>query len=543
MALVPVCLGGFAWADEAVVSARITHEIPEGIYVDVGKEQGLEPGFFGLLRLEGGRVIEFQVVYASKQSSLLRFLGRAPAAGRWTGQAVELTFETSQGKQESAQGTNKDKANGKSAGELDGDFVPLLAPSSWVVGQPESRNISHGQVTLRHMLQSDKEYDLDYSTTYLNSSGTMDRIEGTEWSFEWYGNVTYRDGDAYRNHPEYQEAHLDLFMASFQRALEDDGFFRFGRFLPRELPGIGYMDGIQAEVGAGEGLHVGAVAGFKPDRRNLDVSGDEPTLVTYATFAGGEPGTKYYSGTAGILTSLYKGSADRLALLLDQRIDLDPRLSLYSTAELDFDVGGAEKRTGTRLTRLDAFAAYELSSSVWLRAGVDHWERPDNQAERELLAFDDDRFFDSGSWRYWAGSDQELPWDLRLSEEVAIIESASVDYDPYWRVGLTRRGLFSWEGASATMTIYNLPAKDVDGYGGRLSCYLPFFEGKLYVQPIVGFQMAETEAQSRQLDLEYVSVRVNGRISANWAVFGGVTKSGGDKVDSTLLDFGLRYSW
>jgi hypothetical protein len=42
-------------------------------------------------------------------------------------------------------------------------------------------------------------------------------------------------------------------------------------------------------------------------------------------------------------------------------------------------------------------------------ASVDHWERPDNHAERDLLVLADDRFFDSGFWRYWVGSDQNLP--------------------------------------------------------------------------------------------------------------------------------------
>jgi hypothetical protein len=411
------------------------------------------------------------------------------------------------------------------------------------MGQPKADNIFHGQANIRHMLQRDNEYGLDYSVTHLGSSGSLERIEGSPWGFEWSGDVAYRDGDAYRSHPDYQDPRLDLYMASFQRPLDDDGFLRFGRFLPRELPGIGYVDGIQGQIRRSDGVRIGAVAGFKPDRRDLSASADEPLFATYATFETGERTKKYYMATAGLLTSLYEGKADRLALLLDQRADLDPRLSVYSTAQVDFDVGAAETRTGTRLTRLDTFAVYKLTSALSFRAGLDHWERPDNQAERNLLAFEDDRFFDSGYWRYWVGGDQGLPWNLRLSEEISFINSATTDYDPYWRLGLTRTGLFSWEGASATVTIYNLPAKDVDGYGGRLSAYLPLLERKLYIQPIVGFQTAEIQPQAHQLDLNYLSLRLNGRLSANWSISGGITNSSGDNVDSTLLDFGLRYAW
>ncbi|MHC4542153.1 MAG: hypothetical protein ACYS74_20605, partial [Planctomycetota bacterium] len=308
-------------------------------------------------------------------------------------------------------------------------------------------------------------------------------------------------------------------------------------------PGIGYVDGFQGQIRRTDRVSIGAVAGFKPDRADLDASTDELLFATYATFEAGERGKKYYAATTGLLTSLYEGEADRLALLLDQRADVNPQLTVYSTAELDFDVGGAEKRTGARLTRLDASAIYKLASSMSLRAGLDHWERPDNQAERDLLVFEDDRFFDSGYWRYWVGGDQGLPWNLRLSEEISFIDSATDDYDPHWRLGLTRKGLLSWEDASATMTIYNLPVEDVDGYGGRISAYLPLLERKLYLQPIVGFQTLEMEPQSRQFDLNYFSIRVNGRLSANWTLFGGLSNSSGDRVDSTLLDFGLRYAW
>ena len=531
-----------AFADEASLSARITYEIPDGVYIDKGTDQGLTQGCTGTLRLDDGRMLEFEVLNAAKQSALLRLAGSTPTQDKLAGRLVELAFEKDTSAQEETQDANEPSTK-KPARSFEGDFVPLLAPPSWVMGQPKADNIFHGQVNIRHMLQRDNEYGLDYSVSHLGSSGSLERIEGSPWGFEWSGDVSYRDGDAYRSNPDYQDPRLDLYMASFQRPIDGDGFLRFGRFLPRELPGIGYVDGIQEQISQSENVRIGAIAGFKPNRRDLAFSADEPLFAPYATFESGQRGKEYYLATVGLLASLYEGKADRLALLLDQRADLNPQLSIYSTAQVDFDVGAAETRTGTHLTRLDTFAVYKLSPGLSFRAGLDHWERPDNQAERDLLAFEDDRFFDRGYWRYWVGSDQGLPWRLRLSEEISIIDSATADYDPYWRLGLTRMDLFGWQGASATATIYNLPAENVDGYGGRLSAYLPLLQHKLYVQPIVGFQFAEVQPQARQFDLNYLSLRLDGRLSANWSLFGGITSTTGDNVDSTLLDFGLRYSW
>lgn len=55
--------------------------------------------------------------------------------------------------------------------------------------------------------------------------------------------------------------------------------------------------------------------------------------------------------------------------------------------------------------------------------------------------------------------------------------------------------------------------------------------------------MLEAKPQSEDFTLSYLSLRVNGRLSSNWILFGGFTHSYGDSVDSSLLDIGLRYRW
>jgi hypothetical protein len=529
-----------ASAGEVTESARITNEVSDGFYVDKGTEQGLRQGLSGSMQFDDGRIVEFEVVQATNKLAMLRITGSAGKQEKLVGQTIQLVFERDESDVEKKD--QKSPANASQIAENE-PFVPLLAPVQWTIGLPEPRNILHGQLRVSQATQYDNEYQLDYSVTHYNSSGSLDRIDGSAWSFEWSGDLAYRSGDAYSNHPDYEEPRLDLYNGSFRRPLTDDGFLRLGRFLPRELPGIGNVDGAQGQIRHDEHLSLGAIVGFKPDRYDLDFSVDEPLMVGYATYEAGKRPGPYYSGTAGILGSLYDGQADRLTLLLDQRAGIGPLFTVYSTAEVDFDVGGAEIQTGTNLTRLDLTAVSRLSQELSFRAGVDHWQRPDNRAERDLLTYYDDRYFDDGYWRYWVGSDQGLPWNLRLSEELSYIDSDIYDYDPRWRVGLTHTDLFSWQGASMTATIYNLGTETVDGYGSRLSAYLPLMNHKLFIQPMAGFQMAEVDPQDQEFDLTYLSIRVNGRLSTNWSLFGGFIHSYGDQVDSTLLNLGIRYKW
>lgn len=533
LAVLLAARGSAGLAAEAGASGRITYEIPDGVYVNLGSDNGLSAELTGSLQLDDGRTFGFEVLHATRQSALLRLAGARdpqPLVGR----RVELVFES------------KPPATDRTAEDAPGpteDFVPLLAPAERASEVSTPRNLSHGRIQVRQMFQTDSQTDLDYAVTRVGSSGSIERIDGSPWSFEWAGDMRYRDGDAYRRHPDYQEPHLDLYRALFHTPLDGDGFFQFGRFLPAQLPGIGYVDGLHGEVLRGRKLRLGVVGGLKPGRLDLEPSADEPLVAGYATLEAGQRSGTYYSGTFGLLSSYFDGAADRLALLFDQRANLGPDFTVYSTAAVDFDTGAAETRNGTRLTRLDVTAISKLSSFLTLRGGVDHWERPDHQAERDLLVIEDDRFFDDGYWRYWVGSNQNLPWRLGLYEEIAFIDSDAADDSTLWRVRMTRTGLFAWRDASASVTFYNLATNDDDGYGLRASGYLPFGQGRLVVQPAAGFRMLETDPQGEDISLTYLSLHLDGRLSREWTLFGGAVYSEGDEVSATLFELGLRYSW
>ncbi len=536
-------------AAENTVHGRITYEAQEGVYVNVGTDGGLAQGLTGTLQFEDGRTAEFEVLHAARQSALLR-LPAYPWAQRVLDQAVQLTFESRSAEQSTSGPGSEDKPQkplpptSRTPGASDAnEFVPLLAP---VQRPPETiapGTISHGRVEVRQSFQTDSKNDLGFAVTRLRSSGSMERIGNSPWSFSWSGDLRYRGGDAYRNHPDYQEVQPDFYQLMFQRPIEDGGFLRFGRFVPIELPSVGYVDGLQGETRRGEGLRFGAIAGLKPNRVNLDASADEPLVAGYATVTAGKRDRAYYSGTLGVLNSYFQGRMDRLALLLDQRAGLGPGLTLYSTTTVDLDAGAAQIRDGIRLTQLDVFAESRLCSFLGLRAGVDHWERPDNQAERDLLTFDDPRFFDGGYWRYWVGSYQNLPWHLQLYEEVARINADNTGDSVRWQARLTRTGLFSMPNASATITVYTLAGDDSDGYGGSISGYFPFCQGRLSVQPLAGFRTLQAGSQAQDMSLTYLSLYLDGRLSKTWTVFGGLNYNTGDGVDSTLIEVGLRYSW
>ena len=534
-------------AGEVVVTSRITYQVPDGVYVNTGTDKGLQQGLVGTVHLDDGRLFPFEVLHSARTTALLRVDGLDTTRGNLRDQSIELAFELARQTETSTPPKTTPPSDSDASSLALGEdevFVPLLTPVKRPAKLPSHENVSHGRVQVRHAFQSDSDNQLDYAITRLNSSGSIERLQGSPWSFEWSGNATLRSGDAYREHSDYQSVRPDIYRALFQHPLEEGGFLRLGRFLPRELPGIGYLDGAQSEIRSHGGpWRFGAVAGFKPDRRDLGASAKEPTLAGYATVEAGQRNADYYTGTVGLLSSLFDGQANRLALLLDQRARLGTRFNLYSTAEVDLGVADTSTSSSVQLTRLNLSASAKVSRSFTLRAGLDHWERPDTLDQRDLLAIQEDRLFDNGYWRYWVGAQHKLPWNLRLSEQLSFIDSDAGNNASRWRVSLSRTGVLAWPSASLTATLYNLETRGAEGYGSRVSAYLPWWQGKLVLRPAVGLRWLDAEAQSDDLTLTYYSIHVDGRISTTWTLFGGLTTSTGDGADATLFDLGARYKW
>jgi hypothetical protein len=541
-ALLACLLAAPARGAEGQMECRVVSETPDGLYVDAGRESGLAAGCTGTVERDGAEIARVEVAAVSKSSALLRvIITRGPLKPR-VGDHVRLIGAPAA---ETAPPPAADEKQAsptlKPAGQRE-DFVPLLAPPpSPAATAATAANLLSGRLSLREVYQTDSKNHLDGSLTRFGSDGSLDRMAGTPWALEWSGDLSYRSGSAWDGSRDEDTPRLDVFRLSLFRKFEEGGFLRVGRFVPAELPGVGYLDGAQAEVVAAKGLRLGGILGFKPGRLDLDPSVREPTAVAYATVEEGTRQKLYYSGTLGVLGSLFDGKPDRVAILLDQRADLGPKLSLYSTSAVDIDAGGTEVRSGPRLSRIDLYGVSPITSFLTLRAGFDHYERPDTAAERDLLPFADDRFFDRGYWRYWVGGTQYLPLALQLDEEVAFIDATGEDYTPRWRATLTRTGLPALPHGQVSATVYNLDGAGAEGYGGLLAAYIPFEDGRYSLRPALGFRYVDTDQTSERFQITDISIHGDFWISKTWSVYAGVTQSFGDSIDMTLVELGVDF--
>lgn len=534
------------FAVDVPVECQLVYETADGFFVDVGINEGLEAGEKGWLRRDGEQIGQIEVIRVAQESALLRLVSGLSRDLGLAGERITILFDRPEptptrppvGREPSP--TLRDRA------ATEEPFVPLLAPPGMKdAGFSDAENIFHGTFTTRQIFQLSSDGDTDYSITRGRTSGSLERIGRSPWTLEWSGEASYRTGDL-EYVRDFEQIRLEVYRLALFRRFDDESFVRIGRFIPRELPSVGFLDGIHGEKVLTKHIRVGSMLGFKPERDGLNVVFEEPTAVAYTTFEAGDRLKFHYTGTAGVLASLYEGDADRLAILIDQRMNFG-KLSLYSTSDVDLDIGAAEVHDGPRVTRWDVSAAYSLTSWLGLRAGVDRFERPDTEAERDFIntgALDPEDFYDRGFWRYWTGANHALFWNLYLSEEVSLTDSEDENYTFRWNASLTRSGLPWLPAASLTVTAYNLNGGETEGYGGRISAYLPFSSYGLSLHPSVAARKLESDLiDDDEFEVADASLRVNWVLSPSWTVSAGGSYAFTDDVQRSLFDLAFTFRW
>jgi len=520
-----VLLGAAMGSDEII--AHVSYRTPDGFYVDVGSDAGLRVGDIGIVRRDGVEVVRAEVIAVAEKSARMEIRRGLPGQ---PGVGEPVWFE--------APGRANPDAPAPTAKKADETepFVPLLERTKTPLEARSRKNIHSGWVSISQYLQSASLSSFDFWTTRIGSAGRIDRLGGKAWALRWSGNLSARGGEGFED-SVLEGGRIDVFELALSHRTES-GTLQFGRFLSRALAGVGYLDGVHIERGQSGEFRLGGMLGLKPGRFDLAPSLDEPTAVVYGTWSG-----KKWSGTLGLLASLFEGDFDRAALLIDQRITAGSGFRANVNLEIDFDVGAAMVREGVRLTRLDIYASQRVSKAVTLRAGVDHYERLDNASERQGLSDDgtgvDPALFGPGFWRYWFGGRAALPSGFSLDAELGAVDAPNTGSTPRWRATLAR----SRQSSRVQLTVYNMEGESVKGYGARLNGFFTLGQGRWTLQPAVGLRAFDSNVQNGNLAVTDIRLRAEYRSRSKWNFYAGVAVLLSDPVDTYSLELGLRLRW
>ncbi len=518
-----------------VILSTVQNVTPDGVYIDAGRNRGIRAGDQGMIRQDGVEIARVEVLQVTFASSILRILTVFGDVAPLPGDGAEITL--------TEDGDPGDRGSTlRETDKKDDGFKPLLTAPERQTHITTPKSLTHGRIRFRESVQFDDKTKYDYNRTQVGTSGSVERINGTPWTVRWSGDFELVDGDSGRVDGG-DNFDLDWRELLVERPLTDGSILSFGRQIPRSLPAVGFIDGAQIERVLDPTLRVGAMFGFKPRREDLDPSFKEPMLVGYGTFVTPEGSGLSYHGTMGMLFSLYDSDADRLALLVDQRVRYQ-KATLFQNAEIDVDIGGAEVRSGVSLSRFNTGIAAPVGPQTTLRTSVDHFERPDTAAERDFLPdVDPDIFFDSGFWRYSLGADHKFSRKARVSGEIAKLTGTESDSDLRWRLRGTWIGLPGVPKGQATLSLFRLVGSSSDGVGVRLSGFAPLFDGDVRFRPSLGMRFGETPSTSDKFKFTDLSLGLDGRIGRKWDWSISVSQSLGEGTESTTLFGSVSWRW
>jgi len=219
-------------------------------------------------------------------------------------------------------------------------------------------------------------------------------------------------------------------------------------------------------------------------------------------------------------------------------------MSTYLSSQVDLNTGAAKVHTeNARLTRLNLSVNSRLNS-VWnLRAGLNHFERPDTAAERDLSGVDNLSVFDNGTWRYWGGTSQFILWNLQLDEEVALIQAPNHSDQGQVRGSITRRGMFGNPLASLSLSAYSLTWLEGEGFGAILTGICPLLDNRLNLNAAVGTRYSGLEGESKAFKYNDASLFLDWFLTRKWTASVGILNTSQDHIQSTVVDGRLAYRW
>ncbi|OGR81732.1 MAG: hypothetical protein A2X32_09625 [Elusimicrobia bacterium GWC2_64_44] len=535
LALSPALLPRTAAAAATAIQGHLMGIPGDPVEVDMNVFHELRPGDTGVLRRGGARVTSVEVVRADADNVYLRALD-APAGFRPRADDVVYFVAVRRG-----------AAAAAGAGLGGEEPVPLLTPlpAPRPTVKKTDRKLPprlHGRALLRQFYQDINQGLSVQRITRVDTDGTLDRLGGGRWAFDWSGNGSYLDGSAAASSEDYRRFKPRARRLTLSRSVGSDGFFRAGRFFQRELPGVGTVDGLALEVPAG-GVNLGVTAGNRPGRSDQEFSSKEALGALYVSAESGRAGQGSYAATFGLLHTLWLGKPDELAALLDQNFDLGPSFSVYQTAQLNFNAGAAETHKNTRLTRLDLSVNSAPKTWLTLRGGLGHFEPVDTAAERAFTGGDASFFIDNGYWRWWAGSGQALPWNLGLDEEVSWTRSDGRLQPGLWRATAWRQGLPGLPDGRSYLTAYNITGTEGTDYGSSAGLTLPLAGGKFTTDLNAGFRYDRGADGSREFKFSDATLRLDWRPGRTWQLDASASEVRRGASRSRSLSAGLSFRW
>ena len=548
-----------------LVAVQVTAVSGDSVYLDQGRDAGLAPGdAVRLLPLDGTTMVATvrAVSRTSAQAELTPGHGEVEIGTEGEVLVPRARLERPGGEARSDQATTDDPGTTQDGStrvtppddgpapterphpawehppvEWDGD-MPLLAPI-------ESRTPEERDPRFRGRLHT--QFD-----------STRDRAGDERTYFGWRTGI-----DLAMDNPFRRAGVLDLDIELSQRRTdvhdgqdESDSILRLdrlsyrrggirgrpdrfevGRFLQREFPGFGVIDGMEYGHRFSSGSRLGASLGFLPSRTDQMATGDDLQAAVFYRYVADEAETFALGG--GVQKTWHNGAADRDLFVGELDYRPHPRLSAHATAWVDYYTSGDDaKSSGFELTQLLFNGRYRFVSgdAVSIFATRVKWPQllRDDFSDTVL-----DRLSDFGVTRVGVRGEHRFSRHVRLDGRLGTWTDQD-DSGGDAGVRLALRDLLYDQG-EVSLDVHQQSGKFSSGLGFRLRADRRFDHGALRASwDTTNF--SQEGATGPQADLRHHTLRAgyDWSFGRRWDLSLYLEQRFGDEQDSQAVGFYLQ---
>ena len=366
----------------------VSYVSAEHVYVDGGRAEGLAVGDLLSKSTKGDVVTKLEIIYVALHSASCRTIEgtQTLVAGD-----VLTPLEKRAGTENAT--TDPDKLEPAIEAPSVVASAPILAPTSVPV-----RIFGNASMIFYHW-QDKSDANLDFTQTSARLNLRAENIwrEHLTFAVRTRGRYDVRNR-AYSAGISESDWENRLWVLSLEY---DDPkaplAFTVGRFLPRRLGNIGYIDGASARAKVSNRIHVGAFAGRQP---KWGYNEDAPALSKYGgyfTYRTEGRVDWYFDQSVGMISEFFESNLNRSFLAWSGSLRHKASWGVSQSIELDVNRGWRQDKAGGSLTLSNLF----LHS--WIRL---------NRAARVSLQYDNRQNY----WTYQYLSRADSLFDSRVRQ-------------------------------------------------------------------------------------------------------------------------------
>ncbi len=371
-----------ASSQDTLLQVTVTSTTGRSIFIDLGRNDGIEPGHVARFFPPGLGEVEGVVRDASPDTARIEVID-ATAIPVGTHGEIAVPAGSRVNQKDTTNSRVPSHAPWTRKMESQDESVPLLSPVQRQKASdrpPEIDGRVYTQFDYTWDRGDDRLAEYYYARMGVTMSATNQLGWGERFELSTQGSVRgyKQEGDEEEGGGSERDTRWRLDRLSFTLGGYEYSPYRLqlGRFYPTDVPEIGLIDGVEAAVLYPNGLRIGGTLGFLPLPSAERKTGDD---FSANLFLAKQP--KRGESLSYMLVyekTWHKGEADRDLIL--GRISLQPTESLWLYGSFKADIytsGDPNKGSGIGLTQAYLQARYTPSDKYGFGLSLSHFEWPD----------------------------------------------------------------------------------------------------------------------------------------------------------------------